>query len=671
MALGRRVSRPFAVAAVGFALVATGCGGKAEQPRAAGAHFSDATGDAGGLPDIRSIEVTSTPTGRISFRVSLGQLTARTKTGVDLWLDADADPETGNTTFHDADGADYLLSEFIGFKPPQNELAFCGRTDVGNGCFSKWGRNGWFAADAPTARVGRTATAVTFSINQSDLGNTDDFNFFVVRGGGPPAFPDRAPGTGTFSYSLRQGGAATETSSPTTGGRSNKAGGKSARKPVVLTFASHEYPPVTEASAFAAAVKRLSGGSLRIDVKYGYRYYDIEYERGTIADVRQDAIDSAVVGARAWDAVGVTSFRALVAPFLVDSYALERRVLDSSIPQRTLAGVNRLGLVGIAVLPGELRRPLGLSRPLVRPENYKGALIGIRPGGVASATFEALGGRAKGFRAGPTGLSGFDGAESGVATIQNNGYDRHARALTANVVLWPRATTIVVNRRAFDALSTDEQDTVRRAGAEIVEPILETTQANEAAALDAICRGSRLPLVTASEADRAALRRATRPVYDRLERDPLTRELIAEIVRMRRDEGATTQTLRCPRVSPRTAPAVLQGLWRLDVTRKELRAAGAVQEQLDVYEGSWTLELKSGRWIGRNLKSGNVFRGTYAARGDVLTLTVASCRPAKICTPGHVDAYTWSVYRDKLSLRRIPGRAFNVAVIAKPLTRVG
>ena len=39
------------------------------------------------------------------------------------------------------------------------------------------------------------------------------------------------------------------------------------------------------------------------------------------------------------------------------------------------------------------------SRALLRPKDYRGALIGIRPAGVARATFEALGGRAKGFPA--------------------------------------------------------------------------------------------------------------------------------------------------------------------------------------------------------------------------------------------------------------------------------
>jgi len=73
-------------------------------------------------------------------------------------------------------------------------------------------------------------------------------------------------------------------------------------------------------------------------------------------------------------------------------------------------GDEDLGLVGIAVVPGELRRPLGLSRALVHPADYRGARIGIRPAGVADATFDALRADAEGFPATPEGLVGFDGS---------------------------------------------------------------------------------------------------------------------------------------------------------------------------------------------------------------------------------------------------------------------
>jgi hypothetical protein len=359
-----------------------------------------------------------------------------------------------------------------------------------------------------------------------------------------------------------------------------------------------------------------------------------------------------------------------VAPVLIESDALQRRVLESSLSGRMLEGVEPLGLVGIAVVPGELRRPLGLSRALVRPADYRGARVGIRPAGVADATFAALGADAEGFRATPEGLVGFDGAESGVSTILNNRYDAGARALTANVVLWPRPTTIFMNREAFDRLPADQQDALGQAGLEVLEPVLTTIQDAERASLDAICNGSRLPLVAASPAARAALRRAVQPVYDELERDSLTRELIAEIEDLRGNEGAADEPLRCPNARRRSDRSAFDGAWRIEVTRDDLRAAGAQLEQLARAEGAWKVEFDDGRWVARNLESGNVYRGTYTVDGDVVRETIRSCNPTNVCTPGAVEEYVWSVYRDKLKLSRIPGRPFNWAAIAKPLTRI-
>src|SRR5438876_773304 len=88
----------------------------------------------------------------------------------------------------------------------------------------------------------------------------------------------------------------------------------------------------------------------------------------------------------------------------------------------------------------------GRSKPLVLPPDYRGATIAIRLGGVARATFATLGATAKGYVIGV--LPAVDGAELDLNTIAENGYDARSRALTANVVLWPRPQTIFANRAA-------------------------------------------------------------------------------------------------------------------------------------------------------------------------------------------------------------------------------
>jgi TRAP-type C4-dicarboxylate transport system substrate-binding protein len=654
------------VLAVAVVVAVAGCAGShAKTQPAAVAHYADAAGDAAGMPDLRRIDVTHTKAGTISFRVVVGGLNPKSKTSVDLWVDADADPNTGNTSFEGADGADYILNAPIGQKFPCEPFGSSVRR--GRGCISQWSdsNEGWQPTKAPRTRISRTASGVDFSINRRELGVADDLNFFVYRGGKP--FPDRAPGSGTFNYSLALGGP--QPAAEAKPAQPGKAGGTAKKQPKVLKLATHDYSDPWSAE-FAAAVNRLSGGSLRIDVRQGWRYYDLQAEPATIRDVRHGDADLALVGARAWDLAGVKSFRPLVAPFLIDSLPLQARVVRSPLMKQVLDAVRPLGLVGVAVFPGGLRRPLGVSRLLLRPEDYHAAKIGIRPGGVAAATFRALGGTGRPFDATPTGLHGFDGAESDVTTILNNRYDLHSRGLIANVVLWPRVTTLVANAKAFNTLSPDEQQLLLRAGQEALAPLDASFASDQADSLDALCRSKHLRLVLASDADREALRRAVQPLYDRLERDSSTRQLISRIERMRTELGPVSRPLRCAPPA-KAAHTALEGRWEADLTARALRAAGEPIDVVKRFQGMWRLEFRNGRWSARSLDSGARIGGSYTVVGNRLRETVESCQPASGCHPGAVMEENWSVYRDRLSFTHIPGHVPSSGLTAKPWARVG
>jgi TRAP-type C4-dicarboxylate transport system substrate-binding protein len=170
-------------------------------------------------------------------------------------------------------------------------------------------------------------------------------------------------------------------------GRVDKAGGTRTTQPVVLTLADHETSPV-DVQLWIEEVQRRSGGSLHIQVTNQWRNQEANYDKGTIADVQAGKVQLAKVAARAYDTVSVTSFQALLAPLLIDNPTLERRVLESDLASELLADTGELDLVGLAVLPTRPRKPLGLSRPLVAAEDYRGARIGVREGGGRQGNLE-------------------------------------------------------------------------------------------------------------------------------------------------------------------------------------------------------------------------------------------------------------------------------------------
>src|SRR3954469_19408391 len=128
------------------------------------------------------------------------------------------------------------------------------------------------------------------------------------------------------------------------GSQSDKAGGSKNQKPVVLTMANGNGDP-HELEPFARAVERLSDGTLRLDIRNHWRGGAPSYETGAIGDVRAGKVDLAWAGSRAFHGVGVKSLDALHAPLLVNSYPLERKVLESDLVPTMLAGLKPLGVV--------------------------------------------------------------------------------------------------------------------------------------------------------------------------------------------------------------------------------------------------------------------------------------------------------------------------------------
>src|SRR5499427_8363957 len=283
----------------------------------------------------------------------------------------------------------------------------------------------------------------------------------------------------------------------------NKAGDSQARHPVVLTLANVN-GSTGELDGFTSNVWRLSHGTIRIDVKYRWRPGQVKAETGLIGDVRAGKADLGVVGSRAWDSVGVNGFRALGAPLLIDSYALQDRVLRSPMIGQMLAGLRPLGLAGIGVLPGPLRKPLGITRPLLKPADYAGLTIGVQQSLVAGATMRALGATPVWFPvAGP--ITGFGGVEQQISAIQGDQYDKVGKYQTANVNLWPRPLVVFANGKAWAALTPVQQAILTRAVTGDLAAETKMVRGDERADTTTLCRRGRLRFVDASPAGLAAL----------------------------------------------------------------------------------------------------------------------------------------------------------------------
>ena len=159
--------------------------------------FLDSTGENASAPDITSIVVSNDDSGLITFKLNIANRPALTgDMEIDLFLDTDANPATGDPQ---SDGADYAIVLVQG--------------SVG---LFRWNGTNYADASSQASLVyAYDASGATIKVKASDLGGTKKLNFSAVAASGVTvdasgnpnyanAVTDFAPdiGHGTYAYQV-------------------------------------------------------------------------------------------------------------------------------------------------------------------------------------------------------------------------------------------------------------------------------------------------------------------------------------------------------------------------------------------------------------------------------------------------------------------------------------
>jgi len=319
-------------------------------------------------------------------------------------------------------------------------------------------------------------------------------------------------------------------------GGPDRVGGEAA-DPRVLTL-MNPIDGIEEIAPFTEEVARLSHGGLRIRVVRSPYQDRTDYEDAVIDEVRAGRADLAWTGSRAWGG----SLRALHAPLLIDSYALEQRVLEDGLVRDMLGELRPDGFVGIGVLPGPLRRPVGFHGPLVVPADYQGRAIGEQQSRVAVATLRELAARPVAVPvAGDT--APLDGVEASMIAIESGRFDTPGSHLTENVVLWPRPLVVFANSAAYEQLSDDQRRVLREAAAAAVPRMAAANQASEREIAANVCRRGKITVDAANDEQLQLLHDTVAPVLAGLRRDPATSAALDAIAAIKLEGGAPPATL--------------------------------------------------------------------------------------------------------------------------------
>jgi len=303
---------------------------------------------------------------------------------------------------------------------------------------------------------------------------------------------------------------------------------------------------------FAQEVAYLTHDQLRIAIGNAYPSNNPNNELRLAVALREGKVPMGYVATRDWERDGgrVLDFRALQAPFLINSYPLLDTVTRSSIATQLLASLSRNNIVGLGLVPASLRRILS-TKPLVTLAEFKRARIRIIPSPTGVLIFGALGAvPVTNLAADQTGTELTDGKLNGIESdaysINDNGYVAPGKTfyLSANIVPFPKVYTIAIAQPAFERLSSADRAALRTAAAATAAHA--NPAAQEASAMTQICASGTLNVDTAIASDLAAMQSATAPVDTLLERDPSTKQAILEIERLKAQHYANDQsTITC------------------------------------------------------------------------------------------------------------------------------
>jgi TRAP-type C4-dicarboxylate transport system substrate-binding protein len=455
-------------------------------------------------------------------------------------------------------------------------------------------------------------------------------------------------------------------------GGHDKAGGDEPSGGASITIALRDSSPST-LEAYTAALQRLAGAGTRVKVRTGYRSQDGDPEGATLADVRSGKVPFALIYARAFDDLGVDAFAPLLAPLAIDSLATQQRVIAAGVADRALPALGKLGVVGVAAVPGTLRHPLGLTQPFLRPADFEAAYIGVRRSALAKRTFESLGATVAwviGDR--PT---GFDGVETDLGAIESERLDVGAVSITADVTLWPRLGVVVANPKAWKALSERRRKAMREAGRASLAAATETLQRDENEYYAVLCRRGETSFARTTAADIRALRAALAPVSARL--DPAVTKQIANL---RAEAGPPPFHPPCrPTARARPGKATpIDGAWEFRSTEADLVRAGERPALLTPENwGHYVFAFSRGRWIITQEAPGACTwaYGTFSVRGHRMTWDVTDgggSGPQNATNrPGEHFDYTWSRFKDTLELSPVRGKISPLNFSALAWRRIG
>jgi hypothetical protein len=213
-------------------------------------------------------------------------------------------------------------------------------------------------------------------------------------------------------------------------------------------------------------------------------------------------------------------------------------------------------------------------------------------------------------------------------------------------------------------LSEQQVTWLRSAAREAVNATAQAQMRNDAEELGNLCRRGKVQFVSAAQAQVSELRAAFAPAYVWLRQDKQSSEFLdaIEALRVTGIRPYSQESLACTVVDTTGAPGIpaqFDGTYRMVTTEQDIRRSDPSVTPENW--GTWIFVFDRGHFAftQENLTACTWGYGTYAVTGAHVAWRLAGgggvAPTGAVNKPGEHFVFTWSIYRDTLTLTAVTG----------------
>jgi C4-dicarboxylate-binding protein DctP len=311
-----------------------------------------------------------------------------------------------------------------------------------------------------------------------------------------------------------------------------------AQQPIVIKF-SHVVTPDTPkgkgAEKFKELAEKYTNGRVKVEIYPNSQLYKDKEE---VEALQLGAVQMLAPSLAKFGPLGAKEFEVFDIPYILPDKAALRRVTDGALGKKLFSKLEPKGIKGLAYWDNGFK-VMSANKPLRMPEDFRGLKMRIQSSKVLEAQMRALGAIpqvlafSEVYQALQTGVC--DGTEN----TASNEYTQKMHEVQKYTVLSGHGYigyAVITNKKFWDGLPADVRGELEKAMGEATTYTNDIAQKENDEALEAMKQSGKTEIVSLTDVQKAAWRKALEPVADEMQ-SRVGKDTIEEF---RREAGGAT-----------------------------------------------------------------------------------------------------------------------------------